>query len=54
MTAYYRIFLSVILTLAVIIVSCKKDDEKEPETPPTKYEVVKVETGVWKFHDLVI
>ncbi len=49
MTAYYRILLSVILTLAVIIVSCKKDDEKEPEIPPTKYEVVKVETGVGNF-----
>ena len=49
MIAYYRILLSVILTLAVIIVSCKKDDEKEPEIPPTKYEVVKVETGVGNF-----
>jgi cyclophilin family peptidyl-prolyl cis-trans isomerase len=49
MSLLSKILFTLLLAFAVIIVSCKKDDEKEPETPPIKYEVVKVETEFGNF-----
>jgi len=44
-----RIFLPILLTIVVIAISCKKDDENELETPATEYEVVNVETDFGNF-----
>ncbi len=45
---FKNLFISII-AITLIVVSCKKDEEKEPETPPTKYEVVKVDTDFGNF-----
>jgi cyclophilin family peptidyl-prolyl cis-trans isomerase len=51
MTSRYKFLLLPSLFIALFIISCKEDDEKEPVTPPVEYDVVKLETD---FGDLMI
>jgi cyclophilin family peptidyl-prolyl cis-trans isomerase len=49
MNATFKNLFIAFAAFVLLFVSCKKDEEKTPETPPTKYEVVKVNTDFGNF-----